>query len=153
MTRDYLSHVLHPTVVCSSPLSRCVRTSEILAQPHDLATTLLAGFVDIDYGAWQGKNYDEVQAAEPAAFASWCRMPHLAAIPGGESLHDVAARVAGVLRTILVQHRGETILLIGHDCVNRVLLLLALELPLSRFWYIHQGPCAINVLNHDEDSG
>lgn len=75
VARDYLSRILHPTAVCTSPLSRCVRTGEVLAQPHGLATSPLAGFADIDYGAWQGKSYDEVQAAEPAAFASWRRTP------------------------------------------------------------------------------
>jgi phosphoserine phosphatase len=153
MTRDYLSHIFCPTAVCTSPLSRCVHTGEILARPYGLTTSPLAGFADIDYGMWQGRSYDEVQAAEPAAFASWHRTPHLAAIPGGESLHEVATRVAAVMCTILVQHRGETVFLVGHDSVNRVFLLLTLELPLSRFWHLHQDPCAINVLDHDEDSG
>ncbi len=35
-------------------------------------------------------------------------------------------------------------LLVGHDSVNRVLLLHALELPLARYWQIGQDPCAIN---------
>lgn len=61
--------------------------------------------------------------------------------------------VAGVMNTILIQHRGETAFLVGHDSVNRVFLLLALELPLSRFWHLHQDPCAINLLDHDEDGG
>lgn len=153
LTRDHLSRIPRPAAVYASPLSRCVRTGEIIAQPHSMAAAPLVEFADIDYGAWQGKSYDEVRAAEPAAFASWCRTPHLARIPGGETLRKVASRVAGVMGTILLRHPAETVLLVGHDCVNRVLLLLALELPLSRFWHLHQDPCAISVLDRAEACG
>lgn len=150
MTRDYLSGVVHPASIYTSPLSRCVRTGEILAQPYALTTCPLAAFTDIDYGAWQGKTYDEVQVAEPVAFMRWRSAPHLAAIPGGERLYDVASRVAGVTRMILDRHRGETVLMVGHDSVNRVLLLLALDLPLSRFWHLQQDPCALSVLDFED---
>jgi probable phosphoglycerate mutase len=36
------------------------------------------------------------------------------------------------------------VVLVGHDCVNRVILLHALELPLARYWQLGQEPCAIN---------
>ena len=37
------------------------------------------------------------------------------------------------------------------DSVNRVLLLHALELPLSRYWRIKQSPCCINELDFGGD--
>ncbi len=43
-------------------------------------------------------------------------------------------------------------MLVGHDSVNRVLLLFALELPLSRYWHLRQEPCAVNELFFDNDS-
>jgi broad specificity phosphatase PhoE len=43
---------------------------------------------------------------------------------------------------------GETVL-VGHDSVNRVLLLLALDLPLSRYWLPRQDPCAVSFLEPD----
>ncbi len=151
--RAYLSCRIRPTTVYTSPLSRCVRTGQILADAYGLAIRPLVAFTDLHYGAWQGRSFEEVQSDDPAGFASWRLTPHLAAIPGGESLYEVAARVAGVMRMILAQHRGETVLLVGHDSVNRVLLLLALELPLSRFWHLQQDPCAISMLTHDDTHG
>lgn len=153
MARDCLAKRFHPTVIYTSPLSRCERTGQVLAKPYGLPTHQLAAFIDIHYGAWQGKSFVEVQSDDPAGFANWQLTPHLAAIPGGETLYEVAARIAGVMRMILAQHRGETILLVGHDSVNRVLLSLALELPLSRFWHLQQDPCAISVLTHNDVRG
>jgi probable phosphoglycerate mutase len=39
--------------------------------------------------------------------------------PGGESLQDLVARTADTLRFILEHHVGDTVVLVGHDSVNR----------------------------------
>jgi hypothetical protein len=42
---------------------------------------------------------------------------------------------------------------VGHDTVNRISLLLALDVPLARFWRVGQQPCAVNVLEYDDATG
>jgi len=49
-------------------------------------------------------------------------------------------------------HPDGTVVLVGHDSINRVLLLVALELPLSRYWQLRQDPCGISELLFDNDS-
>jgi len=41
--------------------------------------------------------------------------------------------------------------MVGHDSSNRVLLLQALDLPLSAFWRISQDTCSINECVIDDD--
>ena len=113
----------------------------------------MPSFLDIDYGDWQGRGFQEVQQGDPASFAQWFDAPHLAIIPGGETLLQLAGRVAETMRSVVAKHCGETVLLVGHDTVNRVMLLLALDLPLSRFWHLRQDPCAVNLVTYDEGSG
>jgi probable phosphoglycerate mutase len=152
-TRDHLATLVRPSTVYTSPLSRCARTGSIVAAPHGVAVIPCQSFIDRDYGEWQGQTFEQVRSASPEAFNRWLRTPHLAAVPGGECLRDVATRVSGVMRTITSRHPGETVMLVGHDVVNRVFLLLALELPLSRFWRIGQDPCAVNRLTFSEAEG
>jgi phosphoserine phosphatase len=152
LARDFLASHVRLTAAYASPLTRAMRTGEIIAQPHAIPVSPLPEFVDIDYGDWQGSTFDHVRSAAPAAFADWLHRPHFAAIPNGESLSDVSARVTRVMQEILTRHPGETVLVVGHDSVNRVFLLLALELSLSRYWRIHQDPCCINMLNYDDGS-
>ncbi len=152
-TGAFLAGWPRPAAVYASPLSRCLRTAEEIATPHRRAVAPLAGFIDWDYGLWQGKSFAAVKAAERAAFARWRVAPHRAQVPGGETLLAVAARVAEVLRTIAARHQGETAVLVGHDSVNRVLVLLALDLPLSRYWSLVQSPCGISVLEEDGADG
>ena len=153
LTRDYLARILRLQRVYASPLSRCLVTGTIIAEPHSLGSQTAEWFTDIDYGEWQGRTFDEVQTSQPAAFAAWLRTPHLASLPGGESLNSVAERVAQGVGALFADHANHTIALVGHESVNRVLLLLALDLPLSRYWRIGQEPCAISILTHREANG
>ena len=108
-------------------------------------------FNDIDYGEWQGLTPDEARARWPEEVGLWHRRPDLARIAGGESLQDVLARTARGLRLLVDRHPGDTLVLVGHDCLNRVILLHALELPLSSYWHLGQAPCAINRIDAARD--
>jgi phosphoserine phosphatase len=152
-TRDLLSALPPVAAVYASPLSRCMMTAEILASSWSLVVTSMPSFLDIDYGEWQGRLHLEANQADSEGFARWFNTPHLAVIPGGETMLQLAARVAETMTIILAKHRGETVLLVGHDSVNRVMLLLALDLPLSRFWHLRQDPCAVSLITHDDARG
>jgi broad specificity phosphatase PhoE len=69
--------------------------------------------------------------------------------PEGDSLQDLAARTANALRFVLQRHTSEreTVVLVGHDSVNWVLLLQLLDLSLSAYWRIAQASCAINEID------
>jgi len=133
--------------VYTSPLRRCVRTGQIIAEPFGLEGQPMAALTDIDYGQWQGLTPDEARARWPQEVDLWYRRPDMVRIPGGESLQDVLARAAQALRIVLDRHPQETVVLVGHDSVNRVILLHALELALARYWQLGQAPCAINHID------
>jgi probable phosphoglycerate mutase len=137
-----------PDAVYSSPLCRCLRTATLVAQPFGLAVEPVAELVDMDVGAWQGLSEAEVRARWPEELARWHRTPHLVTLPQGESLREVSSRAIRAQHDILQRHRGGSVLLTGHDSVNRLLLLHALDLPLARYWSIAQAPCALNVLEY-----
>jgi probable phosphoglycerate mutase len=64
-------------------------------------------------------------------------------------LQEVLARTTSTLREVFRRHPEDTIVLVGHDSVNRVVLIHALGLPLSRYWRIRQSPCALNEIDLD----
>jgi probable phosphoglycerate mutase len=95
---------------------------------------------------------DQAKERWPNETELWFRAPHLAAIPGGETLSAVLCRATAAIRDILRHHPDQTVVLVGHDSVNRVLLLFALELPLSRYWHLRQDPCGVNELFFENGS-
>jgi phosphoserine phosphatase len=140
-----------PAAVYTSPLSRCRATGEAIGRPFGLSPISLDGLFDIDYGEWQGLTPEEARARCPEAVETWYRAPHWAAIPGGETLQSLLSRTVSGLREVIGRHPGGTIVLVGHDSVNRVILLHVLDLPLSRYWRLRQDPCPINELGFSED--
>jgi|SRR6516165_10850943 probable phosphoglycerate mutase len=133
-----------PVAVYASPLGRCRATAAAIARPFGLSPVTLNALVDIDYGKWQGLTPEEARARWPDAADTWYRAPDWAAIPGGETLQQVLARTIAALREVIGRHPDGTAVLVGHDSVNRVMLLHTLGLPLSRYWRLGQDPCAIN---------
>ena len=148
----YIAATWKPDAVCTSPLGRCRETGAEIAAPFRLELRPVDGLADIDYGEWQGLTRDEAQERWPDETELWFRTPHIAAIPGGETLAALLSRTSAALRDILWRHPDQTVVLVGHDSVNRVLLLFALEAPLSRYWHLRQEPCAVNELFFDNDS-
>lgn len=141
-----------PDAIYTSPLSRCVQTGEAIARATGAKASVLPALADIDYGEWQGLTHDEVKARWPDAFRVWQQSPDLADIPGGESLAAVLVRAIGILQQLLQAHQGQTVVLVGHDSINRVLLLQMLGLPLSRYWRLKQNPCCLNEILVDGET-
>jgi len=130
--------------VYSSPLQRCVVTAVAIASACAVSSAVLEALSDLDYGDWQWKTHAQVRSSAPELFERWHAAPQLMRFPGGESLQDLVARVAGALCHVLAQHGGYTVVLVGHDSVNRALLLQLLDQPLSAYWVLQQQPCGIS---------
>ena len=148
----YIAATWKPDAVYTSPLGRCRETGAEIAAPFRLELRPVDGLADIDYGEWQGLTRDEAQERWPDETELWFHTPHIAAIPGGETLAALLSRTSAALRDILWRHPDQTVVLVGHDSVNRVLLLFAMELPLSRYWHLRQDPCGVNELFFDNGS-
>ena len=67
--------------------------------------------------------------------------------PAGILLQDLVARTSDALRFILANHVDDTVVLVGHDSVNRALLLQLLDQPLSSYRRLAQHPCCINEID------
>lgn len=136
-----------PAAVYTSPLQRCVVTGAKIAEACGIAASVDQGIGDIDYGAWQMRTHEEVAKEMPAAWHLWRQAPHLVRFPGGESLQDVVARTSNALRMVLEMHPDDTVVMVGHDSVNRALLLQLLDQPLSAYWRLAQDPCTLNEID------
>jgi broad specificity phosphatase PhoE len=132
--------------VYTSPMGRCVATGAAIAAAGGAPAKPLDALNDLDYGAWQWKTNDEVRATAPELLARWFAVPDSVRFPGGDSLQDLVARTADALRLVVELHRRETVVLVGHDSVNRAILMQALAQPIDAYWRIAQSPCAISEL-------
>jgi probable phosphoglycerate mutase len=59
-------------------------------------------------------------------------------------LENLRIRAMSGVTELATRHTGQTIVLVGHTALNRIILLGVLGLGNERFWRIQQEPCAIN---------
>jgi broad specificity phosphatase PhoE len=135
-----------PVAIYTSGLQRCVVTGAKVGEAVGVKPVVLDGLMDLDYGAWQMRTHEEISAEAPEAFRLWRAAPHLVRFPGGESLQDLVARTSDALRTVLARHPEQIVVMVGHDSVNRALLLQLLDQPLSAYWKLAQDPCTLNEI-------
>jgi len=140
-----------PAAIYAGPLSRTMQTAEAIGSWCGLPVHVELRLVDIDYGEWQGATPEDVRTRWPEAIAAWYDTPHLAQIPGGETLDDVRARALSAVHDLGAQHMEQTIVLVSHTVVNRIILLGILGLGHDRFWRLRQDTCAINVFERVND--
>lgn len=141
-----------PAAVYSSPLSRAVKTAEAIAGHFSLPVQVHTGLTDIDYGEWQGLTPDEVHERWPWEITTWHKAPQITHIPGGETLDDLRDRAMEAVCALAARHAGQTIVLVGHTVVNRVILLAVLGLHNGHFWRLRQDTCAINAFEAEGDA-
>ena len=97
--------------------------------------------LEMDYGAWEGLTYEEIEATRRRARAAAGRptRPTLAC-PDGESGDDVAGRARTFLQYLLAADCPTTggdartaVLAVAHSTLNRVLICVALGIPIREF--------------------
>ena len=135
--------------VYSSPLSRALQTAQLIADNHNLRVNVEMGFIDLNYGEWQGVSHDNVKMQYPELYTQWHEQPHRVCFPGGECLDDVQARAIKAIKRILSEHANDTVVIVAHRVVNKVILCAVLGVDTSHFWRIRQDTCCINIF---EDS-
>ena len=148
---ERLRHV-HIDRAVASPLKRALRTAELaLGEDRVAKLTTDAGLMEIAHGTWEGLLAAEIRERDPDRLHAWRHAPHEVLMPEGESLQHVIDRAWPALqRATEGLGKDDTLLVVAHDAVNRVLLCKVMGLPLSRLWTFRQAPTTLNLLEGDD---
>lgn len=146
-TGRYVARRWPVSIVYASPLKRTMQTAEAIARPQGITVEPTKYLIDVHFGDWQGELAAEIARRQPDLFRAWLEAPHTVRFPGGESLEIVRHRLTKMLDDLTPHHTGETIALVGHAVVNRVLLCIVLGWGNERFWRVRQDTCAVNVFD------
>jgi broad specificity phosphatase PhoE len=118
-------------LVVSSPLQRCLYFAETLGKEINSEVFSQRGFIEMDYGDWDGRPFKEVRAEDPELFNNVWQKPHDYAPPNGETFHEFYERVDNAWQQLIKDHQGKHILLICHGGVIRALLGKLMQSPLT----------------------
>ena len=135
----------------ASPLSRAQATARFALGPAREGMLLTEpDLQEIAHGEWEGLLASEIQEKDPACLRSWREEPDTVLMPGGESLRQVLDRSwRGLTAAMAGLGEEDTLLVVAHDAVNRVILCRILGLPIGKLWTFRQAPTTLNLLEGD----
>lgn len=106
--------------VYASPRLRTRQTAEAVATVHGLPVTVVEALDEIDFGAWTGRSFEELDG-QPE-WDRWNSWRSLARCPGGESMAEAQDRAAAFVDEVGQRHGGQTVVLVTHCDIIRALL-------------------------------
>jgi len=123
-------------VYCSQA-NRARQTCAILSEGRDVPVSYREELREIDMGDLAGLSHEEADEKYPHIFSKIADNPK-ERIPGGESIQDVQARALPLMESLAQKEGNPTVLVVGHNIVNRVILATVLGMPLQRIKFIKQ---------------
>jgi probable phosphomutase (TIGR03848 family) len=139
-------------VVCS-PLLRCRRTVEPLAESLCLEPVIEERIAEVDYGEWTGRKIAEL-GKEPLWRVVQAH-PSAAVFPGGEGLAQVQARAVAAVREhdrrLAAEHEGDVLwVACTHGDVIKALIADAYGIHLDGFQRVTADPASVSVIRYTE---
>ncbi len=140
-----------------SPLQRAKQTAEIICS--QLAINALpepsSSLLEVDLPLWERMLSAEVKQKFAEDYRIWQEKPDkfYMLVTDGEGTRkhfpvlSLYAQAREFWQEILPRHRGETILIVGHNGINRALISTALGIAPSCYQSVQQSNCGVSVLN------
>jgi phosphoserine phosphatase len=135
-----------PVAIYSSSLQRALQTAAPIARVCRRKTTIHDGLLDIDFGTCAGLSGEEFEARYPGLAAGWRQFPHTVHFPDGEPLADVRRRAEEMVVQVVASHPNQSVVLVTHLVVCRLLLCSLLGLDTSHFWQFEPATASISIL-------
>lgn len=137
--------------VLASPRRRTVATAEPIAGRHGLCVELVGDLREMDFGALEGRRYDDIAATMPELWHRWMTSPTEVRFPDGESYGDLRTRATAAMDAALGAYRSRTVLAVTHGGVVRALLASTLGMPDAHLFRLDQRYGALTVIDWYDD--
>jgi alpha-ribazole phosphatase/probable phosphoglycerate mutase len=148
LNRPYKSDTAYNglNAVYTSPLSRALKSAEIIAEPHGLKPIVIEGLRERSFGIWEGMTFTEIKEKYPQEFEAWAGNPLRYSPVDGESTVEVRERAVKAVDSLLSNHNSEHIAVVAHGGVNRIILCHIMGIPLENIFRIEQDFAAVNII-------
>ena len=136
-----------------SSLRRTRETAEAIATAGMAVPEPLVepDFAEQNFGRWQGLKWEEMEAADPAAYAEFWRDPTRNAPPQGESYVTQIARTRAAIERLTAEHPGRNVVSVSHGGTIRAAVAVALGLTPEATMAVVVDNLSVTRINYVED--
>ncbi len=149
--------------IYTSPLQRAKQSAEVILDCLTTSPPLQTSdnLMEIDLPLWEGMLLADVRDKFPEDYRRWQQRPDelRMVVPQGSGTREhfpvlaLYEQARQFWQEILSRYAGETILIVGHNGINRALISTALAISPSRYHSLQQSNCGISVLNFAGELG
>lgn len=136
--------------VYASPMQRVQLTLAPFLRDHPLTPQVLDGLREVDFGAWTGFGWNEVETRFGVSAFDWLEHMEHDRIPNAEPIDAFRQRVAQAIHFAIEQSRGKTVALFAHGGVIRMALSVLLGLPMRKFEHFEVDYASVTWLDIGE---
>ena len=134
--------------IYTSNLRRAIQTAEAVAKYHPkIPMTKDKTLNEMAWGVWEGLSFKQIQKRFPKQFASRLLDKYHFAPKGGESPAILKKRLTPFLKKLIKKHEGQTVLIVGHGGINRVLMGILMEWDNKKITDVFTKNTAVNILH------
>ena len=141
---QYLAQNGGIAAVITSPLQRAYDTATAAAKALGLDVSVEEDLIETDFGTWEGLTFGEAAERDPGLHRRWLRDTTIPP-PDGESFDSVAQRVRRAQARIIVEHAGETVLVVSHVTPIKTLLRIALDAGPGILYRLHLDLASLSI--------
>jgi phosphoserine phosphatase len=135
----------------SSPLERAVETARLIGQAIGRESVVDQRLVELNYGAWEGRTFEEVIRSAPDDYRNWAADPAHVAPPEGETGLHLVERVMPFLAELAQRHQKGNVVVVCHKTVCRLVACQIMGIPLSEYRErIKMDNAALNIFESEE---
>ncbi|MBC8121801.1 MAG: histidine phosphatase family protein [Gemmatimonadaceae bacterium] len=134
----------------SSPLMRARQTTQAIVAAHPGLTIQTSPLLqEIHLPAWEGLTMAQVAERFPEQHRHWQETPEQLELDHRHPVVDLWEQASHFWQELLTHEQGKSILIVGHNGINKALLATALGLPPSHYTALLQSNGGVSVLNFD----
>jgi alpha-ribazole phosphatase len=134
--------------IYTSPRQRCKQAAQILAAGRQCLPETMDALRELDFGEFEGRDYDEIAAAYPDLYRQWMEHPTEVRFPGGEGFSEMRVRVLAATRDLRLRHAGQSIAMVTHGGAIRIVLAEALGMQPAGIFRIGQRYGGISMIRY-----
>jgi broad specificity phosphatase PhoE len=118
--------------IYTSPMRRAQQTLAPLASHCPRPAMTRTEFREVDFGDWTGLTWEQVHSRYQVSAFDWLEQIERGAIGNAETGVSFRARVEPSLRQIVREHAGQSVAIVCHGGVIRMMLSILLDLALPK---------------------
>ena len=143
--RDRLSNEKIDTIYASE-LRRASATAEIIASRHHLSVIICPELLEVNFGDVEGLTFKEIGQIYPDLVKSWLTRGLDFKYPGGESVAELNNRVIKFFDRLEKHTPEETILVVAHSGVLRLLICNLLRIELTHWRQLRTDLASLSIV-------